>query len=70
MKNPEAAIIWILAFTLKIAKIKQAKVEHSIPKKKKYSSIISLGGKTLMIMRVTMTQLISNGISRSLVLLR
>ena len=68
IKNPEAAIICILALILKMAIIKQASVEHSIPKKKKYNSTISFGVKTLIKIKVIMTQLMSNGIKRYILL--
>ena len=60
----------MLAFTSKTARIKQAMVEHKIPTKKKYSSTISFFVKTLNRIRKIIIQLMSKGISRSLVVLR
>ena len=60
----------MLALILNAARIRQASVEHRIPKKKKYSSAISLMVKTRVRIKTVIIQFINRGIKRSFVLFK
>ncbi|GGG34384.1 hypothetical protein GCM10010976_02600 [Bizionia arctica] len=62
--------MWILALKFNKAKKKQAKVEIKIPTKKKYNSIISVGGNTRLTIKIAIEPFNNNGNNRSFVLFK
>ena len=64
-RTPPAATMWRLGLNCKIAKIKQAKVDSSMPIKKQYNSISSFCDKTRCRTKKMIIQLSAKGKIRS-----